>query len=262
MALLLLLLLLRNIQQEQARYCHAAFLYMHAACVCMHANSQMPTLRSRQSSQPAAVRQSAQSSTSTVSTVRTPHQAQLVQVGGHRGQWNRRQMSFTSSRGMPEDVARGAMRLPCYTANVQGLGASLFAGNIGAEMSSRAVIGKRGDLLGIYVGNQMRTVKQHKELHKGCRPQVVSGVGYAAELCGMMLDARVDPTGLALVNELGAVNVWMMKVDLETEDGATVSFYADFLATTLREHDELRTCYGGSCYEDVRMLKGLSTRMS
>ena len=83
MMLLLLLLVLRNIQQEQARYCHAAFLYMHAACVCMHANSQMPTLRSRQSSQPAAVRQSAQSSTSTVSTVRTPHQAQLVQVGGH-----------------------------------------------------------------------------------------------------------------------------------------------------------------------------------
>ena len=108
------------------------------------------------------------------------------------------------------------------------------------DAQARAEIGKRGDLLGIYVGNQMRTVKQHKELHKGCRPQVVSGVGYAAELCGMMLDARVDPTGLALVNELGQVNVWMMKVDLETEDGATVSFYADFLATTLREHDELR----------------------
>ena len=139
------------------------------------------------------------------------------------------------------------MQLRCYTADVQSLGASLFAGQHDAPACSRAVIGQRGDLVGIYIGDELRKA--------GVGP-AAGRIGYAARLCGMDIDAQHNPTGVALMNELGNVNTWMMVVDLETVGGGTVSFYANFLAKTVCEHDELRTFYGGRCYEGVRELKG------
>jgi hypothetical protein len=109
------------------------------------------------------------------------------------------------------------------------------------------VVGERGDPVGVYVSNELRRFKKHDES--------LGREGFSAQLNKYVLDARHDPTGVALINESGRVNVFMVPVDLTTEDGDTVAVYGFFLARRVHNGDELRTDYGPS-YQVVRDLKG------
>lgn len=99
------------------------------------------------------------------------------------------------------------------------------------------------------MSNEVRPFKHHR--HGG-----MGGEGYSAKLGRYVLDARQDPTGVALMNEHGRVNVHMVPVDLVTEDCSTVAVIGFFLAEEVYDGDELRTDYGGPCYQGVRDLKG------
>ena len=59
------------------------------------------------------------------------------------------------------------------------------------------------------MSNEVRPFKHHR--HGG-----MGGEGYSAKLGKYVLDARQDPTGVALMNEHGRVNVHMVPVDLVT----------------------------------------------
>ena len=200
-------------------------------------------------------------------------------------------LSFHSTNGgMPEHLARSAMVMRCYQELVPVMGLTLYAGDFNCAAgqappshthahardahahahacaahacadSTRSihcaplhpdhpdhqVVGERGDPVGVYVSNELRRFKKHDES--------LGREGFSAQLNKYVLDARHDPTGVALINESGRVNVFMVPVDLTTEDGDTVAVYGFFLARRVHNGDELRTDYGPS-YQVVRDLKG------
>ena len=175
------------------------------------------------------------------------------------GGWSPQRMSFTQTNGgMPKKVARTAMRLQCYMANTPKAGVSVYAGRLEAPTAQRQLVGRRCDLVGVYVANELRTMVQHKALHME-EEQKMDEVGYSAELSGCVLDARHNPTGVALINEPGHVNghvnVFMVHIDLATADNSTVTVCAYFLAEDVRDHDELRIDYGCG-YKLIRTFKG------
>ena len=119
------------------------------------------------------------------------------------------------------------MALPCSVAETGTEGTSLFIGHPTPEHTyllstflnsgfRRTTVARRLDCIGVYVAPELRTGEAHDRL----RERNPSRCAYAAAISSYVLDARLHRTGVALANEGGWVNAFLMPVTLHNRGEA------------------------------------------
>ena len=167
------------------------------------------------------------------------------------------------TKGIPPEVAKAAMALPCSLAATDNEGTSLFLGHPTPEHTyllstflngglKRTTVARRLDCIGIYVAADLRTGTAHQTR---IRRNPLLGA-YAAAIGGYVLDAGRHRTGVAFANEGGWVNAFLVPVTLHNRGEAPdLTLLGLFAAEDILQGAEVRTDYGDA-YGEVRQAAG------